>query len=339
MSARDRIRLAGLSAVGHHGVFDHERQDGQPFVTDVVLHLDAGPAAAGDDLARTANYAEVADTVVRLVTGEPVDLIETLADRIARAVLAEQPVVAAVGHRAQAAGAHPARLRGRRRHRAPHPGGPRVSTVDWSHPAEGPATIPELGARPDAPVAAVLALGANLREPAQTLDASVAALSALPHITDVRASPRAVTTPVGGPPGQPDYLNQVVTLRTNLAPWELLAVAHRLEQDHHRRREVRWGARTLDVDVIAYGDVRSDHPDLTLPHPRAAERAFVLLPWLWLDADATLAGTPVADLAAVAADAPGVRRQEPERHRLLAGTDDVAPLRPARPDALGREAT
>mgnify|MGYP000409714589 CR=1 FL=1 len=90
MSARDRIRLAGLSAVGHHGVFDHERRDGQPFVTDVVLHLDAGPAAAGDDLARTANYAEVADTVVRLVTGEPVDLIETLADRIARAVLAEQ---------------------------------------------------------------------------------------------------------------------------------------------------------------------------------------------------------------------------------------------------------
>lgn len=96
MSARDSIRLAGLSAVGHHGVFDHERRDGQPFVTDVVLHLDAGPAAAGDDLARTANYAEVADTVARLVTGEPVDLIETLADRIARAVLAEQPVVAAV---------------------------------------------------------------------------------------------------------------------------------------------------------------------------------------------------------------------------------------------------
>ncbi|MCV7746932.1 2-amino-4-hydroxy-6-hydroxymethyldihydropteridine diphosphokinase [Micrococcus luteus] len=211
-----------------------------------------------------------------------------------------------------------------------------MSTVDWTHPAEGPAPVPELGARPDAPVAAVLALGANLREPAQTLDAAVAALSALPHITDVRASPRAVTAPVGGPPGQPDYLNQVVTLRTDLAPWELLAVAHRLEQDHHRRREVRWGARTLDVDVIAYGDVRSDHPDLTLPHPRAAERAFVLLPWLWLDADATLAGTPVADLAA---DAPGVRRQEPERHRLLAGTDDVVPLRPACPDALGREDT
>ena len=68
-----------------------------------------------------------------------------------------------------------------------------MSTVDWTHPAEGPAPVPELGTRPDAPVPAVLALGANLREPAQTLDAAVAALSALPHITDVRASPRAVT--------------------------------------------------------------------------------------------------------------------------------------------------
>ncbi|MPZ04661.1 2-amino-4-hydroxy-6-hydroxymethyldihydropteridine diphosphokinase, partial [Micrococcus luteus] len=98
------------------------------------------------------------------------------------------------------------------------------------------------------PVAAVLALGANLREPAQTLDAAVAALSALPHITDVLASPRAVTTPAGGPPGQPDCLTPLATLRTALAPWELLAVAHRLEQHHHRRREVRWCARTLDVD-------------------------------------------------------------------------------------------
>ena len=96
MSAPDRIRLAGLTAIGHHGVFEHERRDGQPFVTDVVLHLDAGPAAAADDLTRTAHYGEVADTVVRLVTGEPVDLIETLAVRIADAVLAEQPVVEAV---------------------------------------------------------------------------------------------------------------------------------------------------------------------------------------------------------------------------------------------------
>ncbi|MCG7422978.1 dihydroneopterin aldolase [Micrococcus porci] len=92
----DVIRLTGLTATGRHGVFEHERRDGQPFTTDVALTLDAGPAAARDDLARTANYAEVAETVVRLVTGEPFDLIETLAVRIAEAVLAEQPVVTAV---------------------------------------------------------------------------------------------------------------------------------------------------------------------------------------------------------------------------------------------------
>lgn len=218
-----------------------------------------------------------------------------------------------------------------------------MSGVDWEHPAEGPAPTPELGAHPDAPVPAVLALGANLREPAETLDAAVAALSAMPGVSRLRASPRAVTAPVGGPPGQPDYLNQVLTLETTLSAWELLALAHRLEQDHHRRRDVRWGARTLDVDVIAYGGLTSDHPDLTLPHPRAARRAFVLLPWLWLDPDAVLDGRPVAELAAVAEDAPGVRRQEPERHRLLAGTDDDAPLRPRLhrpgPDVIGRSAT
>lgn len=219
-----------------------------------------------------------------------------------------------------------------------------MSGVDWTHPAEGPAPVPELGARPEVPVPAVLALGANLREPAETLDAAVAALSAMPGVTGLRASPRAVTSPVGGPPGQPDYLNQVLTLRTTYSPWELLAVAHRIEQEHHRRRDVRWGARTLDVDVIAYGDVVSDHPDLTLPHPRAAQRAFVLQPWLWLDPSAVLAGRPVAELAAVAADAPGVRRQEPGRRRLLAGTDDVGPLRPdgphrSGPDVTGRPAT
>ena len=105
-------------------------------------------------------------------------------------------------------------------------------------------------------------------------------------------------------------------------------MAHRLEQDHHRRRTVRWGARTLDVDLIAYGDLVSHHPDLTLPHPRAAERAFVLLPWLWLDPDAHLAGEPVAELAARAADADGVRREPPRRARLH-DADRVLPPPPA----------
>lgn len=95
-SAPDTIALRGLRIRGFHGVFEHERREGQDFVTDVLLHLDAGPAGASDDLTRTANYAEVAATVERIVAGEAVDLIETVAVRVAEAVLQEQPVAAAV---------------------------------------------------------------------------------------------------------------------------------------------------------------------------------------------------------------------------------------------------
>lgn len=96
ITTADAITLRGLRARGFHGVFEAERRDGQDFVTDVVLHLDTRPAAAADDLGLTAHYGQVADTVVRLVTGEPVDLIETLAERIAQAVLTEQAVVLSV---------------------------------------------------------------------------------------------------------------------------------------------------------------------------------------------------------------------------------------------------
>lgn len=95
-AAPDTIALRGLRARGFHGVFEHERREGQDFITDVLLHLDAGPAGSQDDLAATANYAEVAATVERIVTGDPVDLIETVAQRIATAVLQEQPVAASV---------------------------------------------------------------------------------------------------------------------------------------------------------------------------------------------------------------------------------------------------
>ncbi|WP_200304506.1 dihydroneopterin aldolase [Streptomyces adelaidensis] len=83
----DRVALRGLSARGHHGVFPHEREEGQTFVVDLTLGLDTRPAAADDDLAKTVHYGIVAEEVVGIVEGEPVNLIETLAERIARACL------------------------------------------------------------------------------------------------------------------------------------------------------------------------------------------------------------------------------------------------------------
>lgn len=84
---RDRITLTGITAVGHHGVFEHERRDGQPFTVDVVLHLDLRAAADSDNLANTADYADVADRVLGVITGAPYNLIETVAERIARSIL------------------------------------------------------------------------------------------------------------------------------------------------------------------------------------------------------------------------------------------------------------
>ena len=92
----DAVTLSGITAVGHHGVFDFERRDGQPFIVDAVLHLDLRPAGTSDDLTRTAHYGEVAEQVARIITGAPFQLIEALAEKIAADILASYPVVEAV---------------------------------------------------------------------------------------------------------------------------------------------------------------------------------------------------------------------------------------------------
>ncbi len=126
----------------------------------------------------------------------------------------------------------------------------------------------------------------------------------------IAVSPVYETVPVGGPP-QPDYLNAVLLARTTLPSRALLGYLHEIEAACRRVREVRWGPRTLDIDIITVDGEASADPELTLPHPRAHERAFVLAPWHDVDPDAVLPGHgPVATLLA-AADTSGVRRAEP----------------------------
>jgi 2-amino-4-hydroxy-6-hydroxymethyldihydropteridine diphosphokinase len=156
-------------------------------------------------------------------------------------------------------------------------------------------------------VRAALALGANIGDRAAALQAAVDALDNATRVVAVSAI--FETTPVGGPP-QPDFYNAVVVVDTELAAVELLTLAHRIEDAAGRVRLEHWGPRSLDVDVLAYGDARSDDPVLTLPHPRAHERGFVLLPWLDADPEARIEGLgAVADLAGTV-DADGVRRLE-----------------------------
>ena len=155
--------------------------------------------------------------------------------------------------------------------------------------------------------AVVLALGSNLGDRQNILQGAVDAIVGLPGVRVTAVSPVYETAPVGGP-AQPDYLNAVVLADAALPARELLDRLHEIEAAFDRVRVVRWGPRTLDIDVVDFGGERSDDPELTLPHPRAHERAFVLGPWRDVDPDAALPGHgPVAELLAKA-DRSGLRR-------------------------------
>ena len=156
---------------------------------------------------------------------------------------------------------------------------------------------------------AVLALGSNLGDRQDILQGGVDAIAGIEGVRLTGVSPVYETVPVGGPP-QPDYLNAIVLADVTIPARELLAALHEIEAAFDRVRIVRWGPRTLDLDIITVDGEPSDDPELTLPHPRAHERAFVLAPWHDADPGAVLPGHgPVADLLAKA-DQTGVRRSQ-----------------------------
>ena len=132
---------------------------------------------------------------------------------------------------------------------------------------------------------AVVALGANLEEPRKAIEL---AIELLKQSTDVTAiSSLYETAPVGGPQ-QDNYINAVVILESELPAADLLALLHGIEKSMGRVRQERWGPRVIDLDLIQYGTLLSKSEELTLPHPRAHERRFVLEPWHEIDPEAIL---------------------------------------------------
>jgi 2-amino-4-hydroxy-6-hydroxymethyldihydropteridine diphosphokinase len=134
---------------------------------------------------------------------------------------------------------------------------------------------------------AVIALGSNLGNRELNIDSAIAELAKIIEITHL--STNHETDPVGGPE-QPKYLNAIAIAEAELEPEELLTVMLDIENKLGRKREVHWGPRTLDLDLITYGDEVIDSEFLVLPHPRAHERRFVLEPWLEIEPDAYIPG-------------------------------------------------
>lgn len=274
MSAHpDRIDLRGLRVRGNHGVFDFEKREGQDFVIDVALTISLARAAASDDIADTVHYGELAEDVAHIVEDNTFDLIETLAGRIAEHCLSLAEQVEVVVHK---------------------PGAPiersfnDVSVTVVRSRAGGAHAGPGTEEAEPVETGAYLSLGANLGDAGDTLDQAVEAVDRHPRIAVLKRSSLYRTSPWGGVE-QNDFLNLGLIVSTSLPARELLAVVQGIEVACGRTRELRWGPRTLDIDLIRFGTDKSelvlDTPVLTLPHPRAHERAFVLAPWAELEDD------------------------------------------------------
>jgi len=280
----DRISIAGLRVRGNHGFFADERESGQDFIVDAVLWLDTGPAAAADDLSLTADYGAIADRLAEIVAGEPVALLETLAARLAAACLDDQVVREAevTVHKPQA-----------------------PVSQEFADIAVTIRRSQACRSDVDGRRRVVLSLGSNLGDRMAHLQIGIDVLAA-GDLTCLAVSGVFETEPVGGPE-QDDYLNAVLLADSSLPAHDILRLCVAAETAAGRERAVRWGPRTLDADVIICGDDVSTDPELTLPHPSAHERAFVLVPWLEADPRAVLPGWgKVADLVAAVGTA-GVR--------------------------------
>ena len=306
----DVIHMEGFAVHGLHGVLDQEKREGHTFLVDCRLQVDTRSAGRDDALDRTVSYADVAAIVQRVISAPSVDLIETLAARIAEETFAAHPLVRAMTVRIN-------------KPTAPIDMDFRNVAIEITRQAP--------------PVLAVLAVGSNLGDRADHLRLALAELASADGVEVIAGSDLVETAPVGGVE-QGDFLNGAIAVRTTLSPWQLLDLAQHIEQRARRVRLVRWGPRTLDVDVITWGDLQLEDPQLTLPHPRAHERAFVLQPLLSLSeqlgCELSLPGrAPIRDLIASTVDLEGLRTaglrlpgygQEAQEPAVPYGTDEPA---------------
>jgi dihydroneopterin aldolase/2-amino-4-hydroxy-6-hydroxymethyldihydropteridine diphosphokinase len=249
----DTIAIRGLVVTTVVGVLPHERAAAQPVRIDLDLFVDLRDAGRTDELADTANYGDVAERVAAVVREAKDLLLERLADRVAEMVVAIDRVEAVDVTITKLRPPIPEQLdstavRIRRRRR----------------------DFEILGRDPHL---AILALGSSLGDREGYLRFAVTSFPDLQSMSQVFE-----TDPVGGPDGQDTYLNMVIAVHTMLDPYALLRRCRQVEAEALRQRVVHWGPRTLDIDVLFYDDIRIDDPHLTIPHPRYAERRFVLAP-------------------------------------------------------------
>ncbi|NLW07891.1 MAG: 2-amino-4-hydroxy-6-hydroxymethyldihydropteridine diphosphokinase [Clostridia bacterium] len=263
----DKLSLQGMSFYGYHGALPAEKSLGQRFVIDVTLYLDLAAAGKTDSLEKSIDYTGVYNTVKQVVEEERFNLIEALAERIAtllleRYIQAKQVVVNVTKPQVPIAGVLAgAQVEISRR---------RLKRV-------------------------YLSLGSNIEPKEEYLRQALRLIASHPRIKLIKTSSLYLTEPVGYRE-QDWFLNAVAACDTDLNPLLLLQEIQNFELLLQRQRQFRWGPRTIDIDIITYGEDKIDLPQLQIPHPRARQRAFVLVPLAELNREAIIEGKTVQEL-------------------------------------------
>lgn len=244
----DIIRIDNLEVYAYHGVYDEEKEKGQYFYVNAELYTNTRKAGMNDDLNASTNYGTVCDFIHDFMTKHTYDLIETVAEQLAQALLLEFKLVKSVLLEI----------------RKPH--------APIEKEFESVSVEIERGWHE-----AFVAFGSNLGDKEKFIDEAIEALSNLPQINIVAISDKIVTEPYGNVE-QDVFLNGVMKIETLLPADELLQILQKVEEHAGRERKIHWGPRTLDLDIIFYDDDIISEDDLIVPHPDMKNRDFVLKP-------------------------------------------------------------
>ena len=244
----DIIRIDNLEVYAYHGVYDEEKEKGQYFYVNAELYTNTRKAGMNDDLDASTNYGTVCDFIHDFMTKHTYDLIETVAEQLAQALLLEFKLVKSVLLEI----------------RKPH--------APIEKEFESVSVEIERGWHE-----AFVAFGSNLGDKEKFIDEAIEALSNLPQINIVAISDKIVTEPYGNVE-QDVFLNGVMKIETLLSADELLQILQKVEEHAGRERKIHWGPRTLDLDIIFYDDDIISEDDLIVPHPDMKNRDFVLKP-------------------------------------------------------------
>ena len=248
MQNYDEIRIEELKIFAHHGVFDFETQNGQNFYVNAVLYTDTRKAGATDELSDSTNYGEVCEFLTEFLTQNTYKLLEAAVEQAAAELLRRFRLIKGVKLEL-------------RKPEAPIPlpfGSVSVCVERFWHTA-------------------YVALGSNMGDKKKFMDDALEELEKNADIRLVKKSSYIETEPYGGVE-QDFFLNGMCCIETLLSPEELLDELHRIEQLADRKREIHWGPRTLDLDIIYYDDVVMATETLIIPHADMENRTFVLEP-------------------------------------------------------------